>query len=130
MRVLEGAQQFTVRMHPEELGRVEVKIGVDEDGKVTAQLVVDKVETLAMLQRDARTLERAFDQAGLKTSEGSLQFTLNTGTGQQQAWSGGSERQPHQTNVPAEATKIEPSEDLMAAIRRAQAGPGGLDIRI
>jgi flagellar hook-length control protein FliK len=130
MRVLEGAQQFTVRLHPEDLGRVDVRIGVDDDGKVTAQLVVDKVETLAMLQRDSRTLERAFDQAGLKTSEGSLQFTLNTGAGQQQAWSGSSDRQQQQTNVPAEATKIEPPEDLMAAIRRVQAGPGGLDIRI
>jgi flagellar hook-length control protein FliK len=130
MRVLEGAQQFTVRLHPEDLGRVDVRIGVDDDGKVTAQLVVDKVETLAMLQRDSRTLERAFDQAGLKTSEGSLQFTLNNGAGQQQAWSGGEERRQQQTNVPNAATKIEPPEDLMAAIRRVQAGPGGLDIRI
>ena len=43
-----------------------------------AQVVVDRVETLNMLQRDSRTLERAFEQAGLKTSDGALQFSLGS----------------------------------------------------
>ncbi|MGE1135127.1 flagellar hook-length control protein FliK, partial [Bacillus velezensis] len=65
MMALDGAREFQIRLDPAELGRVDVKLTIAEDGRVAASLVVDRVETLAMLQRDARTLERAFDQAGL-----------------------------------------------------------------
>lgn len=41
-----------------------------------ARLIVDRVETLGLLQREAKTLERAFEQAGLKSSEGGIDLTL------------------------------------------------------
>ena len=76
LRALQGLKEFQIRLDPAELGRVEVKLEIDEDNLVTAKVVVDRVETLHLLQRDARTLERAFEQAGLKSSDGGIDFSL------------------------------------------------------
>ncbi|KPH80194.1 flagellar hook-length control protein FliK [Bosea vaviloviae] len=76
LRALAGARQFDIRLDPGELGRVDVNLSISDTGEVTARLVVDRVETLHLLQRDARTLERAFEQAGLKPSDAGVDITL------------------------------------------------------
>jgi flagellar hook-length control protein FliK len=75
-RARTGAQRFEIRLDPPELGRIDVRLDVHRDGRVTSHLIVDKVETLDLLRRDALDLERALQQAGLKTSDQSLQFSL------------------------------------------------------
>ncbi|PZO04554.1 MAG: hypothetical protein DCF30_00245 [Hyphomicrobiales bacterium] len=76
LRALAGARQFDIRLDPGELGRVDVNLSISDDGEVTARMVVDRVETLHLLQRDARTLERAFEQAGLKPSDAGVDISL------------------------------------------------------
>ncbi len=76
LRALAGARQFDIRLDPGELGRVDVNLSISDEGEINARLVVDRVETLHLLQRDARTLERAFEQAGLKPSDGGVEITL------------------------------------------------------
>lgn len=76
LRALAGARQFDIRLDPGELGRVDVNLSISDNGEVTAKMVVDRVETLHLLQRDARTLERAFEQAGLKPSDAGVDITL------------------------------------------------------
>lgn len=76
LRAMSGARQFDIRLDPGELGRVDVSLSISDNGEVSAKLVVDRVETLHLLQRDARTLERAFEQAGLKPSDGGVDITL------------------------------------------------------
>ncbi len=76
LRALQGLKEFQIRLDPAELGRVEIRLSIDEDGTVTARVVVDRVETLNLLQRDAKTLERAFEQAGLKSADGGIDMTL------------------------------------------------------
>ncbi|MGI9383288.1 MAG: flagellar hook-length control protein FliK [Methyloligellaceae bacterium] len=71
-----GARRFDIRMDPPELGRVEVRLDVARDGQVTTHLVVERSETLDLLQRDARSLERALQDAGLNTSEDGMKFSL------------------------------------------------------
>lgn len=75
MRSLAGASRFEIRLDPPELGRIAVSLTI-EDGEVSARLVVDRVETLQLLSRDAKTLERAFEQAGLKAGENAVQISL------------------------------------------------------
>jgi flagellar hook-length control protein FliK len=75
-RVLAGNKRFDIRLDPAELGRVDVSLEISDKGDVSARLTVDRVETLHMLQRDARTLERAFEQAGLKPSDGGVEISL------------------------------------------------------
>lgn len=76
LRALSGMRQFDIRLDPAELGRVDVNLSISDDGSVSAKLVVDRVDTLHLLQRDARTLERAFEQAGLKPSDGGVDISL------------------------------------------------------
>lgn len=71
-----GARRFDIRLDPPELGRIDVRLDVSRDGQVTTHLVVERSETLDLLQRDARQLERALQDAGLDTSKDGMKFSL------------------------------------------------------
>jgi len=71
-----GAKRFDIRLDPPELGRLEIRLDVARDGRATTHLVVERAETLDLLQRDARSLERALQSAGLDTSKDGLTFSL------------------------------------------------------
>jgi flagellar hook-length control protein FliK len=71
-----GKSRFEIRLDPAELGRIDVRIDVDRHGQLTSHLTVEKPETLAMLRQDAPQLQRALDNAGFKTGDGGLQFSL------------------------------------------------------
>jgi flagellar hook-length control protein FliK len=71
-----GKSRFEIRLDPAELGRIDVRIDVDRHGQVTSHLTVEKPETLAMLRQDAPQLQRALDNAGFKTGDTGLQFSL------------------------------------------------------
>jgi chemotaxis protein MotD len=75
-RAQAGSNRFSLRLDPPELGRIDVRLDVDRDGHVTSRLMADKVETLDLLRRDAPQLERALQQAGLKTGDNGMQFSL------------------------------------------------------
>ena len=72
----DGVNQIQVRLNPAELGRVDVKMDVGHDGRVIAVVTADRQETLDLLQRDQRGLERALQDAGLQTGSGGLSFSL------------------------------------------------------
>jgi flagellar hook-length control protein FliK len=131
LKSLAGVNHFEIRLDPAELGRIEVRLQIDEEGGVKAHLTVDKVETLALLQRDSRSLERAFEQAGLKPTDGSVDLSLRDGQSQGQGrQEQGSEQRRDATRAP------DPSrDDLDAALkdappRRLWRGAAGVDVRI
>jgi len=84
--VQNGQNKITVQLRPEELGRVEVKLDIGGDGRVKAMVMADKPETLDLLQKDSRVLERALQEAGLKTDNNSLSFNLHGKEGNGQAY--------------------------------------------
>lgn len=71
-----GNNRFQIRLDPPELGRVDVRLDVSRDGVVNTHLTVERSETLDLLQRDARALERALTNSGLDTKQGSISFSL------------------------------------------------------
>ena len=73
---LAGKDQVTIKLHPAELGRIDVKLEKGDDGVLRAVISAERSETLDLLQRDARGLERALQEAGVKTDSGSLNFNL------------------------------------------------------
>jgi flagellar hook-length control protein FliK len=75
----DGIKHFDISMTPPELGRVEVRLSMGDDGKTQASLVVDKPQTLALLQQDAPNLSRALNDAGLSMSNNGLNFSLRNG---------------------------------------------------
>jgi flagellar hook-length control protein FliK len=93
---------------------------------------VDRVETLALLQRDAKTLERAFDQAGLKLADGSVDLSLRdqNAQGQGRHEHAGDERRDG-SRRPAPDIRHEHADPALAeAPRRLWRGAAGIDVRI
>jgi flagellar hook-length control protein FliK len=127
MRAMRGSKEFSIRLDPEDLGRIDIKLEISEAGQVQAKLVVERVETLQLLQRDAKTLERAFDQAGLKTNPDGLQFSLRD-PGQQGRQNGQQNDKPVSASKDKDSAMIDEIA-LRPAIYRTAAN-GGLDIRI
>jgi flagellar hook-length control protein FliK len=77
-----GTTRFNIQLQPAELGRVDVRMELGHDGKITAMVTAERQDTLDLLQRDARGLERALQNAGLKADSNSLSFSLrNQGDG-------------------------------------------------
>lgn len=73
-----GMDRVTIQLRPENLGRIEVKMELSQDGKVRAFVTAESRETLDMLQRDARGLEKALQEAGLRTDSNNLHFALKS----------------------------------------------------
>lgn len=67
---------FTMRLDPEELGSLEIRMSFGKDGSVKTHLIADKPETLTLLKHDAPHINRLLQQSGLNADEGSLSFDL------------------------------------------------------
>lgn len=133
LKALAGLKQFEIRLDPAELGRIDVTLEIGDGGEVKAQMVVDRVETLHLLQRDARTLERAFEQAGLRPSEGGVDLSLRdpSGGGRQ----GNQERGDQRDGQPSLRPDGTPRRDGVEAqatgpVRGLWRGSAGLDVRV
>lgn len=90
-----GQDRISLRLHPAELGRIDVQLDIAEDGRLRAAIVAERSEALDLLQRDARLLERALQDAGLKTDSGSFTFDLRDQSAHDQALSGGEADRQH-----------------------------------
>jgi flagellar hook-length control protein FliK len=93
-QVQDGNTRFQIRLDPPELGRIDVRLEIDQSGQVNARLTVEKAETLDLMQRDQRGLERALQQAGLDGAKTNLEFSLkqNPFAGQQGQMGDGKEQ--------------------------------------
>jgi hypothetical protein len=122
-----GKSRFEIRLDPADLGRIDVRIDVDRNGRVTSHLTVEKPETLSMLRQDAPQLQRALDDAGLKTGNGGLQFSLRD-----QSSSG---QDGNETGRNAQRLVISDDETISAAVAgrtygRVPGSSSGVDIRV
>lgn len=74
--VSDGSSQIRIQLHPEDLGKVDVQMNTSADGKTTVTISSDNRNTLALLQNEARALQDALRDIGLKTDAGGLNFNL------------------------------------------------------
>ena len=121
-----GNSRFEIRLDPPELGRIDVRLDVDRDGNVKSRLVIERADTYDLLRRDQSTLERALQQAGLKTSDNALEFSLrDQGFAQQRD----ADDQPRGTRAMIHEAEVAPSEAANGYARLLGAR-GGIDIRV
>jgi flagellar hook-length control protein FliK len=123
-----GRSRFEIRLDPAELGRIDVRVDVDRHGQLTSHLTVEKPETLAMLRQDAPQLQRALDNAGFKTGDGGLQFSLRD-----QSSSG--QNAGDQTGRNAQRLIISEDDTIPASVAgrtygRMSGSGSGVDIRV
>jgi hypothetical protein len=126
-RALAGDHQFDIRLDPPELGRIEVRLKVDKQGQVSSHLIADRPETLALLRRDGDGLERALQDAGLKTTGDGPQFSLRDQSG------GQSNAQTDRRSAPAQVpldNDVGGRELMPRNYVRLSGRIGGVDIRI
>lgn len=120
---IEGNDRISIRLSPAELGRIDVKLEVGPDGRVQAVFAADRAQTVDLLQRDARDLERALQDAGLRADSGSLSFNLR-----------GDGRNGTQNGAAGQPPRDEPVVELNNPQLQAYAAGGGtsgrLDLRI
>ena len=124
-KALAGKNRFEIRLDPPELGRIDVRLDVDRDGNVTSRLTVERAHTYDLLRRDAAGLERALQDAGLKTADNGLQFSLRDQSANHEQTNGADTAQ---LVVQDESL---PTIDVTPQIYNRLAGQGGgLDIRV
>jgi chemotaxis protein MotD len=123
-QALAGKNRFEIRLDPPELGRIDVRLDIDREGHVTSRLMVERAETLDLLRRDSSQLERALQQAGLKTADNGLEFSLRD-----QAFS----RDERPSQNPARVFVPDQEAPALEAARhgyRRLSASGGIDIRV
>jgi flagellar hook-length control protein FliK len=128
-RAGKGERRFDIRLDPPELGRIDVRLEIDSKGNTTTKLIVERAETLDMFQRDARGLEKALQNAGLKLDAGGLEFSLRQDTQANQG------QQGHAPEMRGRPDLIEAETEIMTEVAVGNASlaaqiRGGVDIRI
>lgn len=124
--VADGQDRMTLQLRPADLGRIDVQLNFGKDGVLSAKVMADNAGTLDMLQRDARGLERALQDAGLKTDANGLSFSLRDPGGQAQRESGGQQGGRSMTLKIGE----QEAAATTAATPALALGPGRVDVRV
>lgn len=101
---------LSIRLSPADLGQVEVRIEPVRGGTTRVEIVAERPETMALLQRDQQELLRALDRAGLSTGE-PPGFSLAGRQG------GAAERQPGERRTPQQGAPAAgvPVEEIATA---------------
>ncbi len=130
-RKLDGqTTRFDVQLDPLGLGKVDISIEINADGRLSASLSFDSAQTAADLRSRAGELRQALENAGFDLADGGLSFDMNNpgGSGGREAretlaaWSGRAFETARSSLEQAEA----------AAVRSpwSRTPSGGVDIRI
>lgn len=76
LRRLEGrSTRFEIALTPAELGRVDVKLDIDSEGRLQARLAFDNPAAATDLRGRADELRRQLEDAGFDLGENALEFT-------------------------------------------------------
>jgi len=128
LRAAGGSSRFEIRLDPAELGRIDVRLDVDKHGNVTSHLTVERPATLDMLRNDAPRLQQALEDAGLKTGDGGLQFSLRDQSSSGRQDDGSSSRAAQRLVITEEDTV--PAQIAGRSYGRMLGASGGVDIRV
>jgi|GEM_PF-3047309 len=126
--VATGNSKISIQLHPEDLGKVDITLDIGANGKTGVNITADNKQTLDLLQRDSRGLERALAEAGLKADSGSLSFNLRGGQEEKN-------NEQNQFQAAGNYRKSQPEEEItpIATVTRSYIinhQPDGLDIKI
>ena len=73
-RVSTGGEELVIRLDPGELGRINIRMAVNEHGQLRAIVAADAPAVLEALRSDISELNRALEQAGVRTDSQSFRF--------------------------------------------------------
>lgn len=109
-----GRNEFTIRLDPPDLGRIDVQLEFD-GGTVRAVVTTDNPQTHDFLRRDADGLARLLEMNGFKADSSAFRFDLRQDGGQSRGFAG--TQQSPTRNTEAEAA-AEPMTETARSTRR------------
>ncbi len=124
-----GEDTLTLQLKPADLGKIEVKLEFAADGRVRATVMADNAVTLDMMQKDARGLERALQEAGLRTDAGSLSFNLRE-QNQRQTQNDGDDSRAGFGRFSTGNDNIDDGAAELAHIATRYVAPGRIDVQV
>lgn len=132
VRKLEGrTTTFDVQLDPLGLGKVDVSIEINADGRLTASLSFETAQAAEALRGRAGELRQALEKAGFSLTDSSLSFDMNH-------QGGGAERQQAGERFAGWSSRafqtvqsgLDQADARLAAAAYARSPNGGVDIRI
>ena len=92
-RISTGQEEMLIRLNPQEMGRIEVRLSFDDSGTVRAVMASESPAALDMLRRDSGDLARSLADAGIRSDSQSFKFDRGGGDGNwQRGHSGGGQQ--------------------------------------
>ena len=85
-RVSAGSEELVIRLDPAELGRINIRMTVNEHGQLRAVVAADTAAVVDAIRNDLSELTRALEQAGLRTDSQSFRFDRSGGGDPGGAW--------------------------------------------
>ncbi len=70
----QGTDKILIQLHPEELGRVDIRMNIDSENNAIVRVVAETRDAYDVLRSDKSSLERLLHESGLKTTNDSLEF--------------------------------------------------------
>jgi len=122
-----GNDKISIRLNPAELGRVEVKVELAHDGRMTAVVTADNKDTLDLLRRDASELQKALQEGGIDLDSGNLAFNLRGEDGQNADQGDGNAGLPG--DAADAADMVEPEPELILTPQDIVLGDGRIDVK-
>ena len=73
---IKGIDTVEIQLQPEDLGKIQIKMHIAKDGKLQADIITSRAETLDILQKEVSNLSEAFNEAGYDTDTKSFNFSF------------------------------------------------------
>jgi flagellar hook-length control protein FliK len=121
----DGVDKLKVQLNPAELGRVDIKLEITQDGRVMAAIAAENQDSLDLLKQDSKLLEQALKDAGFETGSDGLSFSLSQGE-KDESFADGNNANGSQTSEPEEILP----DPALAAGTLSNASNGGLNITV
>ncbi|GEM_PF-5526438 len=121
-----GQDSISIQLTPDDLGRIDIHLDFSGD-RVSAIISADRPETLEMLQKDSRNLERMLGESGLQTDHQSLSFSLR---GQQNQNQQNAAREERSSRSRAQLLAFDDGGPAPVHQSRARTTVGGVDISV
>ena len=132
IRRLEGrTTRFEMALTPDDLGRVDVKLDIDSEGRLAARLAFDNPLAATDLRGRADELRRQLEQAGFEVSDSALEFAERDSSSS--AFDRGQEQRGGQGRAFAAASRLNADTDIAAQPPRWTAlslSPSGVDLKV
>jgi hypothetical protein len=132
---LEGrSTRFEMSLTPDELGRIDVKLDIDAEGRLAARLAFDNPAAAADLRGRADELRRQLEQQGFHVADDAFEFTQrDSGSSAFDRGQGSQNQERGQSRAFAAASRLNAETDTAAQPPRWQAlslTPTGVDLKV